>query len=227
MRGLSIADCNTLERLLQRSREPNILLERLVQGWRMELLSHPLLCQLADGSLSPQRVRSQSASDTSATSQTLYLDTGDPTIQSKMKRIGPETLRVTDTLGLKIGTDFDNLVKMKDLIVGNVGSMTNQRVTDLVTGDVRTFMDPKWQEEGTICIRQDLPYPASILAVIPQLAVGDSGRTGSEDMSVMIQRAPRARLSSLISSHIAPNLNEVDLRRFEHPSSYPGVALRD
>ncbi len=112
--------------------------------------------------------------------QTLYLDTGDPTIQSKMKKIGPETLRVTDTLGLKIGTDFDNLVKMKDLIVGNVGSMTNTRVTDLVTGDVRTFMDPKWQEEGTICIRQDLPYPASILAVIPKLAVGDSEERGAK-----------------------------------------------
>ncbi len=112
--------------------------------------------------------------------QTLYLDTGDPTIQSKMKKIGPETLRVTDTLGLKIGTDFDNLVKMKDLVVGNVGSMTNSRVTDLVTGDVRTFIDPKWQEEGTICIRQDLPYPASILAVIPQLAVGDSEERGSK-----------------------------------------------
>ncbi len=112
--------------------------------------------------------------------QTLYLDTGDPTIQSKMKKIGPETLRVTDTLGLKIGTDFDNLVVMKDLVVGNVGSMTNTRVTDLVTGDVRTFIDPKWQEEGTICIRQDLPYPATILAVIPQLAVGDSEERGSK-----------------------------------------------
>ncbi len=112
--------------------------------------------------------------------QTLYLDTGEPTIQSKMKRIGPETLRVTDTLGLKIGTDFDNLVKMKDLVVGNVGSMTNERVTDLVTGDVRTYLDPKWQEEGTICIRQDLPYPASILAVIPQLSVGDSEEKGAK-----------------------------------------------
>ncbi len=112
--------------------------------------------------------------------QTLYLDTGDPTIQSKMKRIGPETLRVTDTLGLKIGTSFDDLVKMKDLVVGNVGSMTNTRVTDLVTGDVKTFLDPKWQTEGTICIRQDLPYPASILAVIPQLAVGDSEEKGAK-----------------------------------------------
>lgn len=111
--------------------------------------------------------------------QTLYLDTGDPTIQSKMKKLGPETIRVTDTLGLKIGTDFDNLVKMKDLVVGNVGSMTNERVTGLVTGDVRTYLDPKWQEEGTICIRQDLPYPASILAVIPKLSVGDSEENGA------------------------------------------------
>lgn len=106
--------------------------------------------------------------------QTLYLDTGEPTIQSKMKKLPAETIRVTETLGLKIGTDFDNLVDMKDLVVGNVGSMTNEVVTNLVTGDARTYLDPKWQEEGTICIRQELPYPASILAVFPQLTVGDT-----------------------------------------------------
>lgn len=111
--------------------------------------------------------------------QTLYLDTGDPTIQSKMKKIGPETIRVTDTLGLKVGTDFNNLVTMKDLIVGNVGSMTNQRVTNLVTGDARTFVDPKWQEEGTMCFQQDLPYPASILAIMPKLTVGDIDERGN------------------------------------------------
>ncbi len=34
-------------------------------------------------------------------------------------------------------------------------------------------------------------------------------------MTVMIQRAPRAGLSSLISSHIAPNLSTVDLKKFQ------------
>ena len=109
--------------------------------------------------------------------QTLYLDTGNPTIQSKMKKINAGTVRVTDTLGLQIGTTFSNLVDMKDLIRGNVGSMTNAVVTDLVTGDARTFLDPLWQEAGQYCIQQTYPYPASILGVIPQLAVGDTAST--------------------------------------------------
>jgi hypothetical protein len=107
--------------------------------------------------------------------QTLYLDmTGGPTIQSKMKSLPQVTVRVVDTLGLKIGSDSSNLVTMKDLVVGNVGSMLNQVVTGLVTGDARTVLDPKWQEQGQIFIQQSTPFPATILGIIPQITVGDT-----------------------------------------------------
>lgn len=106
--------------------------------------------------------------------QTLAIDTGEPTIQGKMKKINAATVRCVDTLGLQIGSTFNNLVQMKDLIVGNVGSMTNERVTDLVTGDARTELDPNWTTLGQYCIRQPFPYPATITGVIPQLAVGDT-----------------------------------------------------
>lgn len=106
--------------------------------------------------------------------QTLPIDTGNPTIQSKMKKIPVANIRVADTLGLKAGTDFTNLVSMKDLVVGNVGSMTNEVVTDLVTGDAQTILDPKWQEIGQFCIQQDQPFPATILALMPELTVGDT-----------------------------------------------------
>jgi hypothetical protein len=106
--------------------------------------------------------------------QTLSIDTGEPTIQAKMKKIPASTIRVVDTLGLEIGTSFDNLVPMHDLILGSVGSMTNEVVTGLVTGDARTFLDPLWQTAGQFCIQQSLPYPATITGVVPQLAVGDT-----------------------------------------------------
>lgn len=106
--------------------------------------------------------------------QTLAIDTGEPTIQGKQKKINAVTLRVDQTLGLQIGSTFNNLVNMKDLIPGNVGSMTNQVVTDLVTGDARTFLDPSYTVPGQYCIQQSLPYPATITGVIPQLAVGDT-----------------------------------------------------
>ena len=110
--------------------------------------------------------------------QTLALDTGEPTIQGKPKTIPSVTVRVADTLGLKIGKDFDHLVVMKDLVVGAVGSMLtgqeSQTVTGLFTGDARTYLDPSWTIPGQYCIRQDQPLPASVLGVIPEVTVGNT-----------------------------------------------------
>lgn len=103
--------------------------------------------------------------------QTLQIDTGEPTIQGKIKKLPYVTVRVNETLGLQIGSDFDaaNLVDMEDLIVGNVGKDTNEVVTDLVSGDALQTVDPAWTVPGQYCIQQSLPYPASILGVIPAI----------------------------------------------------------
>lgn len=108
--------------------------------------------------------------------QTLYLNIPDRsgTSQTKMKKINGVALRVAKSLGLKVGSDSSNLVEMKDLIVGNVGRMTNEVVAGLVTGDAFAFSDPKWQEQGQIFVEQHQPYPATILGYIPQVAVGDT-----------------------------------------------------
>jgi hypothetical protein len=106
--------------------------------------------------------------------QTLALDTGEPTIQGKRKKITAVTVRVKDTLGLSIGGDSSSLVPMKDLVVGNVGSATNGIVANLVTGDARTIIDPKWSVPGQYFIQQSNPFPASILGVIPEITAGDT-----------------------------------------------------
>ncbi len=110
--------------------------------------------------------------------QTLYLDVGGSaeSMQGKQKKISNVTLRVTETLGLQAGTTFSNLVDIKDLVVGNVGSMTNVAVTDLVTGDVRPWLDPKWHEAGQYCFQQTKPYPATILGVFPSITLGDTDK---------------------------------------------------
>lgn len=105
---------------------------------------------------------------------TLGIDTGEPTIQAKMKKIPAVTVRVANALGLSIGTNFDNLVDMDDLIIGNVGKDTNELVSDLVTGDALQAIDPDWTVPGQYCIQQSLPYPATILGLIPQIAIGDT-----------------------------------------------------
>lgn len=104
--------------------------------------------------------------------QTLELDTGEPTIQGKEKKIAGVTLKVADTLGLSIGGSATTVVPMKDLAIGNVGSCTNELVTDLVTGDVQTIINPNWSVPGQYYITQPYPYPASILGVIPRFTYG-------------------------------------------------------
>jgi hypothetical protein len=63
---------------------------------------------------------------------------------------------------------------MKDLVLGNVGSATNEVVTGLVTADARTIIDPSWDVPGQYCIRQPFPLPVTILGVIPEIEIGDT-----------------------------------------------------
>ena len=105
--------------------------------------------------------------------QTLPLDLGEPTVQGKRKTIRGVNLRCRQTLGLSIGRQQTTLVPMQDLVLGNVGTQTNQAVTGLVTGNARTIVDPSWDVEAQYFVEQDQPYPASILTVVPEIDVGD------------------------------------------------------
>lgn len=110
--------------------------------------------------------------------QTLAIDTGEPTVQGKVKKIPYVDVRVNETLGLSIGPDFSHLTPMKDLIQGNVSSMLTgqsvQVVSGLYTGDARTNLpNGAYTVPGQYCIQQSNPYPASILGVFPAFTIGD------------------------------------------------------
>jgi hypothetical protein len=114
--------------------------------------------------------------------QTLPLDMGEPTIQGKVKKINAVDTRVSETLGLYIGSEPANITPMKDLIVGNVSTMltgqNSQIITDLVDGDARTFLDPRFTVPGQYYIEQNLPLPATVLGLISDYTVGDVGNRG-------------------------------------------------
>lgn len=153
----------------------------------LEHLKGQTVTGLADGEVVPPTVVSASGSITLATAassitlglgyvaqlQTLAIDLGQPTVQGKRKSISGVTARVAATLGLSIGSDFNNLVPMKDLVIGNINEPGNFMISDLVTGDARTVIDPGWSEQGSFCIQQSYPYPVTILGVIPEVQVGD------------------------------------------------------
>lgn len=100
--------------------------------------------------------------------QTLYLDTGDPTIQGKRKNINAMTARVDQSRGLKMGPTFEDLTEFKDRDPTTFGLPI-----DLYTGDQRMIIGGGWTTEGQLCIQQDQPLPATILGVIPEVQVGD------------------------------------------------------
>jgi len=110
------------------------------------------------------------------TIQTQQIDTGEPTIQGKRKKETGVTLKVKDALGLSMGTSLTTQIPIKDLVIGNVGSASNSIVTGLVTDNVRGILDPLWQVAGQFYITQPNPYPANILAFIPELNVGDTAK---------------------------------------------------
>lgn len=109
--------------------------------------------------------------------QTLPLDVGEPSDQGKPKKIPYVDIRVHDTIGLSVGSSFNHLTPMKDLIPGNVGSQLLgqdiQIVNGLYSGHARTFLDPTYTIPGQYCFQQSQPYPASILAVFPAYVPGD------------------------------------------------------
>jgi len=45
--------------------------------------------------------------------------------------------------------------------------------TALFTGPKTVPIPPEWDDEGTIAIRQRYPLPMSVLAIIPDIDVGD------------------------------------------------------
>jgi len=114
--------------------------------------------------------------------QTLAVDLGEPTIQGRVKKIQDVDARVAETLGLQTGSDFTTLVAMKDLVRGNISSMLtglpNQTITDLVTGDAKSILDPTYTVYGQTCFRQSNPYPATLLGVILNVDEHQAKRTG-------------------------------------------------
>ncbi len=102
--------------------------------------------------------------------QTLPLDVGEPTIQGKRKKLAAVTLRVKDSRGLSVGPNFNSLLEMKEY--GQTVPLGT--AVPLVTADQRLIMTPQWTVPGQIAIQQSYPLPATVLAVIPEVTVGDT-----------------------------------------------------
>lgn len=104
---------------------------------------------------------------------TLRLEAGaqDGTAQGKLKRIGEVTVRFHQTLGARIGHDFDNLFPVKF----RTGADPMDQPPPIQDVDHRVGWDGGYSTEGRICIRQDQPFPMTVLAIMPQVVTYDKG----------------------------------------------------
>lgn len=103
--------------------------------------------------------------------QTLYLDTGEPTTQGKRKNIIALSARVDKTRGIEIGPTFSDLTPFKDRDLDTIG-----QPIDLYTGDQRMVIGGGWSVEAQMCIQQSNPLPVTVLGVIPEIQLGDTGK---------------------------------------------------
>jgi hypothetical protein len=103
--------------------------------------------------------------------QTLPLDAGQPTIQGKRKRTGPMSVKVRDTRGLSVGRTFQTLVNIKD-----GGPPMLSAFPNLVFGDEWVVLDALFDPYGQVCFQQNNPWPATIMAFIPDVELGDTSK---------------------------------------------------
>ncbi len=102
--------------------------------------------------------------------KTLRLDTGDPTIQSKRKKINRAVLRVVETRGLVWGHDETDLTPFKmrtpEIAYGDP--------IPLETGDQLLNLAPLWDAEGQVVIEQQDPLPATVTGIMLWTTIGDT-----------------------------------------------------
>jgi hypothetical protein len=110
--------------------------------------------------------------------------TPETTIQGQRKNVAVVTARVQATRGIKIGANqIDASTQSPMLIQATWNSMASapdlgqppfgSSTAPLYTGDVRIPIASNFGKPGQVAIQQDNPLPCNILALIPEIDLGD------------------------------------------------------
>lgn len=100
--------------------------------------------------------------------ETLDFDQTQNPITGKMLTVSDVTMRFMDSRGLLIGPNFDSLVEMKQREYEDWGEPTN-----MLTGKKKITLDPEWDDNGRVAIRQKDPLPMTILGITADTDAGD------------------------------------------------------
>ena len=83
----------------------------------------------------------------------------------RTKNLNKAWVRTEDAYRLSVGPDIDNLER-----VDPQSSAASPAVTE---GEQRTLLSPSWTDDGQIYVRQSSPYPATVVSMSLQIAIGD------------------------------------------------------
>jgi hypothetical protein len=124
--------------------------------------------------------------------QSVYLDTGNPTIQGTRKVIPAATVRSEASSPMQAGSNQVDASTLSPapLFVNWPGLATakpqgaalpatytspgGRAVQPLFTGDTRIPIQSGWKKPGQVAVQQTLPLPLSVLALIPEIQPGDT-----------------------------------------------------
>ena len=136
--------------------------------------------------------------------QSVYLDAGSPTVQGQRKKISAVTARLESSLGVAMGANQpDGSVNNPPLVAPiwrNMQQITHASMEQpygtlqpiypyttpqlgqgaavpLYTGDVRNPVPGGFRKQGQVALQQNNPLPMNVLALVPEVWVGDTPQT--------------------------------------------------
>jgi hypothetical protein len=108
----------------------------------------------------------------------LELPSQSGTVQGQPKKISQVTLRVKDARGIQVGIEQEvpagatsgmpTLTEIKQRSMEMLGSPMQP-----YSGDWQVSIPTEWNRGGRLFIRQSYPLPCTILAVVPEVVIGD------------------------------------------------------
>lgn len=90
--------------------------------------------------------------------------------QGRAKNVNSIAMRVTQSSVVKVGPTFSDT----DLVENPARDVSDpyDSPPSLRTGELRFDLAPDWNPDGSICVRQDLPLPLTVLAIAADVAAG-------------------------------------------------------
>lgn len=126
--------------------------------------------------------------------QSVYLDTGQPTIQGRRKAIYAVTTRLEASAVPDVGANQVDTAALRPTALYADWTLPStpapaggpetyqspgaQTVTDLYTGDVRVAIPAGFDRRGQVAVQQTRPLPLNLIALVPEIVPGDEVEIG-------------------------------------------------